>query len=149
MRTHDFETNRSELPSQSRTQPRSDECDDELQASQQDLQPGVLDLCLQDPVSVLSESELSPSDFAPPVPPIFYHYNETRDRPGVCVVRDDDGNLCWSPIKVSKRAVIVGQVASSDDSDLDSDHCLSFEYQPRDGVPGFNIETNDVVLGDV
>ena len=91
-------------------------------------------------MSVLSESELSPSDVAPLV---FYHHDETSDRPGVCVVRDDDGKLCWSPIKVSKRAMKVGQVASSDDSDLDFDDCLSFEYQPRDGVPGFDIETRD------
>ena len=122
VRTHDFEINRSELPSQSPTQPRSDEWDDELQASQHDPQPGVLNLCLQVPVSVLYESELSPSDFARPVPPIVYHYTETSDRPGVCVVCDDVGKLCWSPIKVSKTAVKVGQVASSDDSDLDSDH---------------------------
>ena len=91
-------------------------------------------------MSVLSDSELSPSDVTPPV---IYHHDETSDRPGVCVVRDDDGKLCWSPIKVSKRAVKVGQVASSDDRDLDSDDCLSFEYQPRDGVPGFDIETRD------
>ena len=38
---------------------------------------------------------------------------------------------------VSKRAVKVGLVASSDDSDLDSNDCRSFDYQPRDGVPGF------------
>ena len=91
--------NRSEfIPSPSRTQPRSDECDDELQASQQEPQPGVLNLCLQDPVSVLSESELSPSDVAPPV---FYHNNETSDRPGVCVVRDD-GKLCCMVTNQSK-----------------------------------------------
>ena len=28
-------------------------------------------------------------------------------------------------------------------SDFDSNDCRSFEYQPRDGVPGFDIETND------
>ena len=36
-----------------------------------------------------------------------------------------------------------GLVASSDDSDLDSNDCLSFDYQLGDGVPGFSIETND------
>ena len=103
----------------------------------------VLELGLQDPVSVLSESELSPSDVAPPLAPVFYHYDETSDRSGVCVVHDDDGKLCWSPITVSKRAVKVGLVASSDDSDLDSNDCHSFDYQPRGGVPGFFVETND------
>ena len=58
-------------------------------------------------------------------------------------MRNDDGKLCWLPIKVSKRAVKVGLVGSSDDSDLDSNDCRSFDYQPRDGVPGFLFETSD------
>ena len=32
---------------------------------------------------------------------------------------------------------------SSGESDLDIDECLPFDYQSRDGVPGFNVETKD------
>ena len=53
-------------------------------------------------------------------------------------------SAAWSPIKVSNYKSGSSGFQCSDDSDLDSDDCLSkFEYQPRDGVPGCNIETND------
>ena len=68
--------------------------------------------------------------------PVFYY--ESSDIPGLCVQRGD-GKLSWSPMKVSKSAVKVGIPSSSGDSDLDIDHCTSFDYQVNDGVPGFNV----------
>ena len=37
----------------------------------------------------------------------------------------------------------VGYEDSSGASDLDINECLSFDYQPREGVPGFEIETKE------
>ena len=37
----------------------------------------------------------------------------------------------------------VGDEDSSGATDLDIDECLSFDYQPREGVPGFEIETKE------
>ena len=64
---------------------------------------------------------------------------EPSDIPGLCV-QSGDGKLSWSPMKVSKSAVKVGIHSSSGDS-VDIDHCTSFDYQVRDGVPGFDVET--------
>ena len=37
----------------------------------------------------------------------------------------------------------VGYEDSSGASDLDINECLLFDYQPREGVPGFEIETKE------
>ena len=37
----------------------------------------------------------------------------------------------------------VGNKDSSGASDLDINKCLSLDYQPREGVPGFEIETKE------
>ena len=55
----------------------TDECDDDLGVPQSDRQLDI-HLCLHDPGTVISESELSPSDIDPPV---FYH--ENNDMPVV------------------------------------------------------------------
>ena len=60
----------------------------------------------------------------------------------MCVDRSD-GTFSWSPIKVSRSAVKVGNEDSSGASDLDINECFSFDYQPRDGVSGFEIETKE------
>ena len=38
---------------------------------------------------------------------------------------------------ISRSAVKVGDVDSSECSDIDIDECLSLSYHPREGVPGF------------
>ena len=43
--------------------------------------------------------------------------------------------------KLVRNAVKVGAANSSGDTDLDIDHCILFDYQIRDGVPGFDMET--------
>ena len=53
-----------------------------------------------------------------------------------------DGSFDWSPIKINKSAVKVGEVDSSED-DLNPSDCLVLNYQPREGVPGFEVETRD------
>ena len=70
-------------------------------------------------------------------------YQELDDSPSPGVrVEQVDGISTWSPIIVSKRRVKPASSDTSDD-DLDVDDCLSFDYQLRDGVPGFEIETRD------
>ena len=66
--------------------------------------------------------------------PVFYH--EVQDSPGVCVDHGDGR----SPIKISKSSVKVGVVDSSED-DLNPSDWLILDYQPREGVPGFEVET--------
>lgn len=63
----------------------SEKCNDheELQPSH-DPQQDVLDLCVESPVSVISESELSPNDVI--ASPVFYHYLEPHGSHVVCVV---------------------------------------------------------------
>ena len=48
------------------------------------------------------------------------------------------------PVKISRSAVKVGDVDSSECSDIDIDECLSaLSYHPREGVPGFEVETQE------
>ena len=72
---------------------------------------------------------------------VYYQELEDSPTPGVCV-ESDGGTSTWSPIKISKRHVKPASSDTSDD-DIDIDDCLSFDYQLRDGVPGFEIETRD------
>ena len=72
---------------------------------------------------------------------VLYQKLDGSPTPGVCV-EQVDGTSTWSPIKVSKRRVKPASSDTSDD-DLDVDECLSFDYQLRDGVLGFEIETRD------
>ena len=59
----------------------------------------------------------------------------------MCVDRSD-GSFSWSPIKVSRRLAMNN---TSGASDLDINE---FDYQPREGVPGFEIETmEDLCFG--
>ena len=53
-----------------------------------------------------------------------------------------DKSFSWSPAKFSRRAVKVGS-GSTESSDLDIDECLSIDYQPKEGEPGFEVETKD------
>ena len=71
--------------------------------------------------------------------PVFYY--EVKDSPGVCVDRGD-GSFVWSPIKINKTAVKVGEVDSNED-DLNPSECLMLDYQPREEVPVFEVETRD------
>ena len=93
-----------------------------------------LTLCHQNPKLIIAESELSPTDVSSPV-----FYLEKNDIPGVCVDRGDC-SFSWSPVKFSRSAVKIG-VRSTESSDVDIDDCLSIDYQPRNGVPGFEVET--------
>ena len=61
---------------------------------------------------------------------------------GVCVKRGD-GSFSWSPVKISRSAVKVGDVDSSECSDIDVDECLSLSYHLREGVPGFEIDAQE------
>ena len=81
------------------------------------------------PVIVIPESQLSQPD-----PPVFYH--EENNTPGICVDRHD-GSVSWSPVKISRSAFKVGDSNLSEDSDLDVSECLSIEYEPVNGSPGF------------
>ena len=45
-----------------------------------------------------------------------------------------DGSFSWSPVKISRSAVKVSDVDSSECSDVDIDECLSLSYHPREGV---------------
>ena len=97
-----------------------------------------LDLTLghQSPQLILAESELSPTDISAPV-----FYFEKDGIPGVCFDQGDK-SFCWSPAKISRRAVKVG-TGSTESSDLDIDECLSIDYQPKEGESGFEVETKD------
>ena len=72
---------------------------------------------------------------------VYYQELEDSPTPGVCV-ESDGGTSTWSPIKVSKSRVKPASCDTSDD-DIVIDDCLSFDYQLRDGIPGFEIETRD------
>ena len=93
-----------------------------------------LTLCHQSPELILSE--LSPTDISAPV-----FYFEKDGIPGVCVDQGDK-SFSWSPAKISRRAVKVG-TGSTESSDLYIDECLSIDYQPKEGEPGFEVETKD------
>ena len=70
-------------------------------------------------------------------------YLEKNDVPGLCT--GSAGKRSWTPIKISKRRV---RTATSDtsDEDIDIDDCVSLDYQPVSGVPGFEIETKDGIF---
>ena len=94
-----------------------------------------ISVCHECPKSVISESQLSPSVIDPPV---FYY--ESNNTPGVCVERGD-GSFSWSPVKINRSAVKFGDVDSSECGDIDE--YLSLSYHPREGVPDFEVETQD------
>ena len=96
-----------------------------------------LTLCHQSPELLLDESELSPTDISAPV-----FYFEKEGIPGVCFRDQGDKSFGWSPAKISRRAVKVG-TGSTESSDLDIDECVSIDYQPKEGEPGFEVETKD------
>ena len=48
----------------------------------------------------------------------------------------------WTPIKISRSRVRAADSDTSDDN-ISLDDCLSLNYQPVHGVPGFEIETAD------
>ena len=98
-------------------------------------QPESLDLtlCRQSPEHIV-ESELSRTIVSTPV-----FYLEKDEIPGICIDRGDS-SFSWSPVKFSRSAVKVG-VGSTESSDLDIEECVSIDYQPRHGVPGFEVET--------
>ena len=56
------------------------------------------------------------------------------------IIDRGDNSFSWSCVKFSHHAVMVG-AGSTESSDLDIDDCLSIEYQPRDRVPGFEVDT--------
>lgn len=117
--------------------PHSESSGKNLAAHKDDDPFDDISVCHECPKSVISESQLSPSVIDPPV---FYY--ETNNTPGVCVERGD-GSFSWSPVKISRSAVKVGDVDSSECSDIDIDECLSLSYHPREGVPGFEVETQE------
>ena len=102
----------------------------------------AITLCHRNPELIISQSQLSPSDIVPPSP-VFYH--EANATPGVCVDRGN-GSFSWSPAKISRSAVKIGIEDSSGASDIDIDDCLLLDYQPRDGVLWFEIETQEGVF---
>ena len=65
--------------------------------------------------------------------------NEENDVPGVCIDRGDN-SFNWSCVKFSHRAKKI-EAGSTESSNLDMDDCLIIEYQPRNGVPGFEVDT--------
>ena len=69
---------------------------------------------------------------------MFLLLYDTNNTHRMCVDRSD-GTFSWSPIKVSRCAVKVGNEDSSGASALDINECLSFDYHSREGVPGFEI----------
>ena len=68
------------------------------------------------------------------------YYQEVNDISGMCV-EGVDGTVKWSPIKISRSSVRLS--SSSEGEDIDIDRCLSLDFQVKDGVPGFDIETAD------
>ena len=71
-------------------------------------------------------------------PNVFYL--ERGYIPGVCV---ESGEMSsWTPIKISRSRIRAANSDTSDD-DILVNECLSLDYQPVDGEPGFEIETND------
>ena len=98
-------------------------------------------LCQDNPSIIIPESQLSQSSLTDL--PAFYR--EENSTPGVCVNRGD-GSFSWSPVKFSRSACKVGDSNYSEDSDLDISECLSIDYQPVDGTPGFTVETKDDVF---
>ena len=95
-----------------------------------------LTLCHQSPELILAESELSPTDISAPV-----FYLEKDGIPGICVDQGDK-SFGWSQAKISRRAVKVG-TGSTESSDFEIDECLSIDYRPKEGEPGFEVETKD------
>ena len=93
-----------------------------------------LTLCHLSPELTIEESKLSPTVVSRPA---FYY--EENDIPGVCIDRGDN-SFSWSRVKFSRRAVKIG-AGSTESSELDSDDCLSIDYQPRNRVPGFEVDT--------
>ena len=89
---------------------------------------GPLSSCCQHPELALFDSQLSTE--------VFYY--ETNDTPGICISHDDR-SFGWSSVKIN-TAVKVG-VDSSDGSDLNISECVALDFQSREGVPGFDIET--------
>ena len=68
---------------------------------------------------------------------------EHNDVPGVCVM-SNGGVTFWTPIKLSKSRVKAVTVDSdSSQVEICLKDCLSLDYQPHDGVPGFDIETSN------
>ena len=72
--------------------------------------------------------------------------SQNNNTPGVCVERGD-GSFSWSPVKISRSAVKVGDVDSSECSDVDIDECLSLSYHPREGVPGLRLRLRKMHSG--
>ena len=69
-------------------------------------------------------------------------YYETNDTPRICVERGN-GLFSWSPVEFSRSAVKVGVADSHDENNLDISECIMLEYQPKEGVPGFVVETQE------
>ena len=71
------------------------------------------------------------------------YYLERSDIPGVCVESRETSS--WTPIKISRSRVRAADSDTSDDN-VFVDDCLSLNYQPVHGVPGFEVETADDIF---
>ena len=65
------------------------------------------------------------------------YYLERNYIPGVCV-KYPNKTASWTPIKISRSHI---RAANSDTSDDDDNECVCLDYQPADGMPGFEIDT--------
>ena len=94
-------------------------------------------LVAESKIALPDEHSIVENEIAIPDDVFYYEHN---DVPGVCVMSSEN----VTPIKISKSqvwAVTADSDTSGDEICLED--CLSFDYQPHDGVPGFLIETSN------
>ena len=75
------------------------------------------------------------------------YYLERSDIPGVCVAKRAlllDSSCQNSPRRPCFRSRVRAADSDTSDDNVSLDDCLSLNYQPVHGVPGFEVETADI-----